>query len=202
MKTITMGVVNFAITVVTVVIVLAICNNHSRSINLQDNLQEAVESSVEAVMLHNDDFNISDTDALVNDLIDHIALYLADDCSLDVKVKAVDMDNGLLSVEVIEHYKNMNGEITDVHCEKTVILDEYDSVTVGKYKVQYIISTGGTDFVYKQYELSSGANLLVPKNPSVDGFLGWRQTGTDVLSADTIRSMTVDRDYVFYAVCE
>lgn len=194
------GIVNFAITVITIVIVLSVCNNHSRSVNLQDNLQEAVESSMETALCRQG-YTISNSDELIADVLEGIALYLDDNSSLDVKVKKADLTTGILSIEVVEHYKNTNGDMVDISCEKTVILDHYDTYVANKYNISYMIQTAdGTNVPYKTYQLMDGANMMVPIDPVLDGqtFDGWLLDG-DEISKDEILALPVNQSYVFVA---
>lgn len=202
MKTTTFGVVSWAITVVTIVIVLFICDNHSRTVNLQDNLQEAVESSLDTALCSRS-YTIADADELIADMMEGIAVYLNNADSLDVDVTSVDMNKGILSVRVTEHYKSVAGETSDISCEKTVLLDHYDT-----YNIVYGMYAYDGSFVgYKTYEFSkASAHMLVPENPNIYGrtFLGWAMqksdgTLTGIMTEDEILDLPIDRDYTFIA---
>ena len=60
----------------------------------------------------------------------------------------------------------------------------------------------GGDVIYKQYTLKENVSMLVPKNPSVNGyrFDGWMLDGTNtVLSSSNIQALSIDKDYKFVA---
>lgn len=200
MKTTIFGCVGFAITVYTVVIVLSICNNHSRSVNLQDNLQEAVESSLETALCRHG-YDISNSDELIADVLEGVALYIDDNSTLDVEVRKADLTTGILSIRVVEHYTNHDGEITDIACDKTVILDHYDTYVANKYSVSYMIKADdGSAVPYKTYQLMDGVNMMVPVDPVVDGktFVGWLLENEDITKED-IQNLPVNQSYVFVA---
>lgn len=205
MKTTIYGIVNWAIMVITIVIVLFICNNHSRSVNLQDNLQEAVESSLNTAMC-NKNYTIDDADELIADMIEGIAMYLNDSDKIDVTVKNVDMEKGLLSVVVTEHYTSVKDKVTDISCEKTVLLDRYAT-----YTVTYGMYDSSNSFVgYKTYEFSKKQSLIVPKDPDYEltgkVFRTWalkKSDGTLVeMTNDEIKVLPSDKDYTFIAQFE
>lgn len=205
MKTTMFGCICFAITVFTIVIVLNICNDNTRTNNLQDNLQSAMEASLETAMSENS-YSINNTEELIADFMQGVALYLDENCSLDVAVKAADTSAGILSVSVTEHYQNQNGTITDITCEKTIILEEYDMDMLGKYMVSYLIKdVSGNETLYKSYTLTEGSQVIVPVSPSVPGavFKGWKLEETNtIMSTAQIQSLSLDKDYKFYAVFE
>lgn len=204
MKTLVQGMVSFVIVVITVTTVINICNNHSRSVNLQDNLQEAIESSLETAMTEHN-YDISNSDELIADMMEGIALYLDDNSTFDVTVNKADTSTGILSVHVTEHYKNLNGNVQDISCDKTVILDHYDPLTINKYTVTYVIDAVGSQVPYKTYQLMDGDAMRIPVAPSYDGmtFKGWKLDGTDtIMSNGDILALPITQGYTFHAVFE
>lgn len=223
MKTTAFGVSGLAIVILTIFAVLQLVSGHTRSVNLQDNLQQALESSLETTL--NGDYPIRTDDELVADVLEGLAIRLDDNCELDVTVNAIDRTKGLLSVEVTANYMtrhqdtNGDGEIDDkdafrdlnhdgkldaqdhvssVTAERTVLLEEYDVAQAGKHTVNYeIIDNQGVSAMYKKYTLTAGHHMMVPKNPEVnfDGY--WYLDGTTKMSRAQIQNLPVDKNYRF-----
>lgn len=207
MKTATFGIVSFLITVFTIVAVLQVCNTHARSVNLQDNLQEAMETSLATAMDKNS-YTIRNKDELVADVIEGVALYLDDNCELQMNVKEVDPVLGILSIELTAYYTPTigvaanNGESSSVTVNRTVILEQYDLEMVGKHKVKYLITdVSGNSAIYKSYVFTEGQSIFVPKDPAKPGmrFLGWRYGGRTYTRAE-IQALPLSKDYEFTAV--
>jgi len=127
MKTAMFGCVNFIIVIMTIMCVLHVCNFNSRSTNLQDNLQDAMTASLD-VALNNvgAGYTISTTDELVADVVEGTALYLADGSALSVDVKQVNLATGIVSLSMTEYYRSPKGDITEVTCEQTVLLEQFN----------------------------------------------------------------------------
>ena len=126
MKTAMFGCVNFIITVMTIVCVLHVCNFHFRANNLQDNLQGAMEASLRMALYQDDaGYTIENSDELVADVVEGVALYLANESALTVVVNEVNIATGLLSMTITEHYVSPSGKTTDIVCTQTVLLEKY-----------------------------------------------------------------------------
>lgn len=223
MKTTAFGVSGLAIVIMTIFAVLQMVSGHTRSVNLQDNLQQALESSLETVI--DKDYPIRTDDELVADVLEGLAIRLDDNCELDVTVNAIDRTKGLLSVKVDAYYMtqhqdtNSDGTIDDrdafqdlnkdgkldasdhvskVTAERTVLLEEYDVAAIGKHTITFtIIDTNGVSAMYKKYVLTDGHHMMVPKDPTVnfDGY--WYLDGKTPMTRDQIKQLPVDKNYEF-----
>lgn len=197
MKTTMYGVVSFMVSVFTLVAVMTITNFNTRSNNLEDNLQEAMEASLRTAR-STKGYDINSSEELIADVIQGVILYLGENSALDVNIRAADISAGIISLELIQYYTNTNGETTPIKTEKTIILEEYTDKFVVNYRL-------GDDAYYKVYTLTSGGTLPIPVSPSLPGknFLGWKPEGEDViLSSSQVEGLPVDQDYTFYAVFE
>lgn len=223
MKTTAFGVSGLAIVIMTIFAVLQIVSGHTRSVNLQDNLQQALASSLETSL--EGDYPIRTDDELVADVLEGLALRLDDNCELDVTVNAIDRTRGLLSVKVTAHYmtrhQDTNGDgtiderdsfvdinrdgkldakdhVSTVTAERTVLLEEYDVAAIGTHTISFeIIDSQGVSAMYKKYILTEGHQMLVPKNPTVnfDGY--WYLDGQTRMTREQIKQLPVDQNYRF-----
>lgn len=196
------GCMGFAITIFTIVIVLHISNMNARDNNLQNNLQEAVETSLNTA-LSEKSYTISDSEELVADVVQGVALYLSNNSELDVIIKKADIATGILSIEIVEHFITTNGNVIDITAEKTIVLEQYETDVAGRYGVSYIvIDTDGSEIVHKHYNLTEMSPILVPANPRLQGFTfsGWQLDGVGpLLSEAEIKALPLDKSYKFYA---
>lgn len=204
MKTSVYGMCCFIISVFSIVIVCQVCLANHRVNNLQDNLQEAMESSLNAAMSDRS-YSIDTSEELIADVVEGIVVYLDNNAALDVNVKEADVTTGLLSIEVIEHYPTAAGKMQDIKCERTILLEHYSNNLPGSHEITYVVKAtdgSGNDVVYKQYTLKESATMIVPKNPTIAGyrFDGWMLDGTsNVLSSTNIKALAIDKDYKFVA---
>lgn len=204
MKTSVYGMCCFIISIFSIVIVCQVCLANHRVNNLQDNLQEAMESSLNVAMSERS-YSIDNAEELIADVIEGIVVYLDNNAALDVNVKEADVQTGLLSIEVIEHYPTAAGGMQDIKCERTILLEHYSNNLPGSHEITYVIKStdgSGGEIVYKQYTLKDNVTMIVPKNPSINGyrFDGWALDGTNnVLSSASIQALPIDKDYKFVA---
>lgn len=209
MKTASFGISCFLITVFTIIGVLQVCNSGARAMNLQDNLQEAMEMSLSTAM-DEKSYTIRNKDELVADVVEGIALYLDDNCDIEINVKEADPVTGILSIQATAYYYPAIGaveqpdgtqKLSEVSVERTVILEQYDVEMAGKHSITYYLKDEAS--VYKQYLLTEGHKIFVPIQPKLSGktFQGWKLNNRgSVLQKADIEAMTLDKDYEFYAV--
>lgn len=220
MKTTSFGISALAIVFFTILAVVQLCTVNTRTANLEDNLQHALESSLSTAMSDNS-YTISTKDELVADVIEGIALYMDDlgpEDTLTLDVNEVDTDLGIVSVTATLKYvpvigdkttdtngdgvvdDNDDSKFTTVTAEKTVIFDEYDVPQVGKYTTTYVVvDKDGNEAIYKSYTLSEGVKAMVPKDP-YDGFSGtWYLGGSTPMTKDQIANTDLTSDMVFYS---
>lgn len=111
MKTTAFGISSLAITFFTILAVLQLVSGHTRAVNLQDNLQQALESSLETAMNSDRSYTISTNDELIADVLEGIAMRLDDNCELRLEVNEVDKTLGILSVKATAYYMTSNQDV-------------------------------------------------------------------------------------------
>lgn len=111
MKTAAFGMSGLAIVMFTVLAVLQISTGHTRTINLQDNLQQVLEASLETAMDNGKSYTIATNDELIADVLEGIAMRLDDNCELRLEVNEVDKTLGILSVKATVYYMTRNQDV-------------------------------------------------------------------------------------------
>lgn len=210
MKTAAFGVTSMAMAIFTILAVLQICTVDVRGVNLEDNLQHALESSLQTAMSEKSyTYTIATDDELVADVMEGITTTmtkLGPEDDLKIDVNEVDKDLGIVSVKATMEYvpiigaytKDTNGDgvinsndeptKTKVTAERTVILDEYNLPQAGRHTVNFVqvFHTSKKEYVkYKSYSLTDGVNLMAPASP--DGGYWYMYDGpesemTDILN--------------------
>lgn len=214
MKTTIFGLACSAILVATVVIVAGISNTKTRTVNLQDNVKETLESSL-STTLEQKSYTIANQDELISDLTTTMASYLSDDSELEIKIRTIDGNDGIISITATVKYAlentNETAKIPDtITCEKTVFLDKDDPMYLQNeeqaktFTLTYQIPNGAEPpILYKEYELITPAKIKVPIAPIQTGstFQGWKDlaTGTIYSEAD-LKAKDLNKNYTFLAV--
>lgn len=195
MKTVAFGVSGLAIFVFTIVAVVQLSMNHTYTVNVQDNLQRALERSLATAMSEHT-YDINSQEELIADVIENIALYMRDGVDLSLDVKAIDISKGIVSMKATASYTTASGDISVVEAERTVILESYVAFVDAKYTIAFVCKdNSGNSYTYKSYLLSEGANLLVPADP-YDNFSGWWLNGKRY-TINEIKQLKATKNMVF-----
>jgi hypothetical protein len=214
MKTTAFGVSALAIVMTTLIALLQIVTINTRATSLQDNLQEAMETSL-ATAMDERSYTIADEDQLVADVVEGIALTLDDPrADLTVQVNEADQTLGILSMTVTARYPSVMsgnpekaGEGSTVTAARTVILEQTDAQTPGTHTVTFLNPDRS---LYKAYTLTTGSPLPYPSYPETRGecLFGWMgdDHGHETYRADspgavaTLKNLPLTEDYAFIAV--
>lgn len=217
MKTASFGIAGLSITFFTILAVLTVGTTHMRTVNLQDNLQHVLETSLETAMSQKA-YDVDSDDELVADVIEGMALYLDDNCDLKLEVNEIDRSLGILSVKATVGYnpvtqgklKDTNGDgviddadkkRSEVTAERTVILEQYDVENPGKMTISYyIVDASGRAAMYKTYQLTEGVKCAAPKDPTSNFDGRWYDESGRGYTPDEIEAMDLTRNMVFYSV--
>lgn len=194
MKNVVTGLVIAIIIALTTIIGLTLSGRSTREVELYNNLDKAVESTVEST-LENANYDIHDKDEFVADFNQNLLLTIDSDSDVTVEVLSADEEKGLLSINVILNYKHPNGKDGTIECQKTVILENY---TVPSSKTPYTVTYTLDDAtVYKTYVLNAITvdesteypKLIIPADPVVEGktFDKWTtESGDSVSETDDV----------------
>lgn len=216
MKTAAFGIAGLSITFFTILAVLTVGTTHTRTVNLQDNLQHVLETSLETAM-NQKAYDVNSDDELVADVIEGMALYLDDNCDLQIEVNEIDRSLGILSVKATAGYnpvthgkpKDVNGDgviddadkkRSEVTAERTVILEQYDVENPGKMTISYyIVDASGRAAMYKTYQLTEGVKCMAPNDPTSNFDGRWYDESGRGYTPDEIKAMDLTQDMKFYS---
>lgn len=213
MKNTIISIVLVLLTILTSLILLTLYGQNTRQNELDEALSVAVEQSLENLKIKKA-YSIDDTEEFVADFNENLIIAIESDSEVKVEVLAVDIDKGLLDVNVVETFSQPNGSVRTASCRKTIIMDEYKDAADAYYSVQFMTNSAGDsgDFVaFKQYSICEGSKIIVPTGtPKRDGyeFKGWSLTkpessnhfSPDTVNLDEVKEHIVNSNIVFYAV--
>lgn len=161
MRNIVIGFVFAAMILLSVNIVSTMNSRSTRSQELSDALDTALEGTLST--LSKGTYDISDTDEYIADLVSNIAGQIQSDSSLTVNILDADIEKGIMTVQVKEEYKHINGKTGAVTASKTVLLEEQqttedaeitDTVTINFYLPD--------NTLYKSYKVKKGTEISEP----------------------------------------
>ena len=191
MKTTAFGIASFMITFPSILIVLNITTQSQMDTKMQRELSKNMDSALTNAMISKH-YTISSEDELIADVLGSIIQNTSENVSLDASVKAVDLEKGILSLQLAETYKKMNGKDKTITLSKTVVLEAEDDMS-DTYLIEFVTE----DFNYKTYRIKSGETLVMPLEPNISGktFASWTLNGVDV----DVSTFIADKDYRFVA---
>lgn len=200
MKTASFGIAALMTVFLTAVIVMGLVNDAQLRKDMQSDLSYTVDSVMTNAM-KTKDYNISSSEELVYDVLASLIEQSSERfTNYKANIYSADIENGVLSVEIVGTYKKINGKNEDLICRKTVVLD--NNGTANKIKTIRYLTDG---FVYRNYEVREGENFVVPKNPSIEGktFRKWKvKMGAveGLYTGDELQKLVVDANYDITAV--
>lgn len=200
MKFIMKVVMACAVTVFALAISFTICGRGARTVELKDNLAGAAESTVENLVSEKG-YAIANRNEFLADFIEDISYDMVTDSTVSVKVMALDIEKGLLSVRVEEKYKNPNGKESIIPYTSTVIYNKTIEHELENYQISFYLSeedlvSGGES--YKDYVIQENAYVTCPVEPKKAGkvFAGWKDKNGN--TPDFSQPITEDMSY--YAI--
>ena len=111
--------------------------------------------------------------------------------NIQIQVKAIDMEKGILSVEITKKYLQFNGKTKELRAEKTAIVEQ-KMVMTHQVTVSFLVG----EELYKEYCLMQGEDCPVPKLPT-ELYIGWEEYGAEGTGPITeIRQVMEDKVYV------
>lgn len=180
MKQVMYGCVLGAVVALVLLCVLTINGKKTRRGELDHALATSVESAVEATM-ERGHYHISNNEEFIADFTQNLLSQISNDSDIEINVAKADYEKGLLSLQVIEHFKNPNGKEGQYKCETTVVME---NVRDAKHlcKITYLLDD---TTVYKEYQIQEGDCLVVPKAPTREGeiFVGWKDMERDEMAS-------------------
>lgn len=108
----------------------------------------------------------------------------------EIRMKALDHEKGILSVEIVETCTLLTGKQREIAVEKTVLVEKED-MRNHFVSVRFMIGNE----IYKEYELEAGETCPMPKEP-FDGFSGWIEYGSDSGRITAVGPVWEDKIYM------
>lgn len=200
MRNIVIGICAFSFFLVVMLSGYTLFGRQKRMTELEDGLNLALEQTMGN--LENEALEIASNEDMIA-LFERLLLtQLVSAKAVEIRILDADCEKGLLSVEVVEHFKHWNGKAGTVTAQSMIIEDMVrQKVSSEKAIVTYWIE----EELYRRYEVAVGESLPVPGNPDIcgDSFIGWKQEmGQKALTGDELEKLIVQEDMQIYAVTE
>lgn len=164
--------------VITLIVLLSI--NISMIVNARDIRQQEAENALDSALegtistLSKNTYSINNQEEYIADLVMALTEQIQSDSSVTIRVLDTDYDKGIMSIQVTETYKHINGKTGNVVTKKTVILEdkEHQDINndVNMYTIQYLYPDNS---VYKYMQVSEGTSLNEPVNPYPEKNVYW-----------------------------
>jgi len=187
------------IIIISMSIIFTIDGRRIRNEETVDSLNSAIESSMQTLTNHK--YKIADDKEFIADFTQAFLLQVASDSNVTIKVLDIDQSKGLLSIEVVENYTHTNGKPATVSCVKTVIfeqdIDRSVEETSQQVKITFLVPSSGTNVVYKEFNVKKGSEIIIPKNPTIEGkmFVQWILNDSKYILSDLDHNkVKVDQD--------
>ena len=167
MKNIILVMIGLLITMYTLVICLNILSVESHRNLLEHNLSRIVKHVLES------EFQKGNEDIVVQMIEEEIRSNISKNTKVDVSFEAIDLQKGVISVEIREQIPVLLGTPKEIVVSKTAIMEQQ----MNQHSMVSVIFWIG-DQVYKEFWIRKGEQCPLPKNP--DGaFIGWKEYGKD-----------------------
>lgn len=154
--------------------------NISMTVNARDIRQQEAENALDSALegtistLSKNTYSINNQEEYIADLVMALTEQIQSDSSVTIRVLDTDYDKGIMSIQVTETYKHINGKTGNVVTKKTVILEdkEHQDINndVNMYTIQYLYPDNS---VYKYMQVSEGTSLNEPVNPYPEKNVYW-----------------------------
>jgi hypothetical protein len=213
MKHVIYGVISIVTVVLTLVLMAAVAGRHTREQEMQVALRQAVEESVDQVMMQGK-YTLHSKEELVADFTSLLVGRLRTkdpNLHLKVDIAGVDEVRGLLSVHVTEEFTHPNGRIGTTEASATVVFEQEEKRDL--FRVDYIVpksicleAQGDNVYIpeeYKSYLFEEGDRIKAPVNPPNYGakhFAAWADEDGATYTAAALQSMQAEKSLTLTAV--
>ena len=155
-----------SVCLILVIISMVIINN---SINRKNEVEESLSIAIDQTMhklAFDKKYAVGEEDKLIADLLQSIIVNTNSDGDIQVDILKIDIEEGLLDIEVTQTYK-ITGKEKKISIRRTMILDEY--MEEGIVDSRVIFNIDGSNCVYW---IDINGNIYkderIPDNMSID----------------------------------
>ena len=160
-------------------IVMTVCGNMNRSVELQVNLSTAMESTMKNLSEYDDARSNLE---LLAECIEDMVFAMDSDMEVALEVYQTDVLKKILSLHTVGRYVHPNGMDGEVEWERTVIYEkkgeteEMETCEVSFYRSKEDLLREGT--CYKRFLVAEGECITAPVEPQISGevFAGWKDS--------------------------
>ena len=160
MKNIILAAIGICITMYAITIAFSAFSYEIRKNELENRVSRVVEN----ILMK--EYKSDDEEAVKQRLIDELTLDVGINGAVEVQVNKMDLKKGILSVKVIERFRQFNGKEKSIVCEKTAIVEQHTQQNAEKTQLLKSRSQGTAGSVltnaYKYYQTYGSAMVFEP----------------------------------------
>ena len=201
MKQIAIGMISIIVIILFVGIYLNLMHRQSRKEEVTNNLAEAIEISAEQAWLDREKLVKNDKE-FVSDFIQTLVMQMESESSVDIRIVEVDLEKGILAVDVKETFQYTNGKEGTVDYQKTILLEREIKKEIEMCSVIFYCGNEDKDEeIFKIYEVEKNGSIVKPQQvidytDEKRKFNGWiDENGKKILD----KQIQVARDIKYYA---
>lgn len=187
--------ISILILLLTGSIIYTVAGRSIRKSELEKSLSNAIEQTMEVKYLDHT-YTIRSQDEMIADLTGNLFAQISSDANIDIHIKNVDIENGCLDVEAVEHFKSFTGKEGKITVRKTVIYEQFQDPNDRFYQITFLNKDGT---LFRQIQVYHEGRLTAPQ-PGPADLIRWELTDDTAWNGD-FSKITVTRDMTFRAVC-
>ena len=184
MKNIILGMIGLFIAIYTLILGLNILTVVSHRNQLERNLSRIVKHILE------NEFQSENEEIVIRMLEEEIRSTVSRNIDMEIKVNQIDLQKGIISIEVREIVPNLMGTKREIVVSKTAIMEQ-QMTTYPMVTVTFWINNQ----IYKEYQLQKGERCPLPKEP-VGDFRGWKEYESEyIISESDLEQVWENKSY-------
>lgn len=184
----------FAVTLVAffaILVVVTISGQMTRKKDVNSSLTQVLDQAIENVM-DGKTYTINDSDEFVADIIENLLVTYSNNSDVTIKIAKADKEKGIISLRVVETYKNPDGSTNTYTYDKTVLLEVTD--TERSFEIVFLNKDGS---IFQKI-ISNGTEPIQAPKIKPAGVTGWKRKGTTQKLTDAeIEAVLISEDTIF-----
>jgi hypothetical protein len=198
MKQIVFGVVGAVLLVVSLMAAMTVLGRTSRENEMDDILSAAVDETL-SNLTEKQAYSIADEEEFAADFCESLLQEIKtgtedaadENLKIQVDITGIDVEKGLLSVQVTEWFTYPNGSIGSITRNATALLEQ--QTQAAQHKITYLVD----GVVYREFGITAQEDFVIPTEPGrAEGrkFAYWKDTATGA-KAEFPDKVTEDKTY-------